>query len=384
MTSKPKFIAFESATYVIAGGLGGIGRRIASWLAARGAKYLILLSRTGLEGDERRLKLIDELCSQGVEVRCPRCDISNMDSLKTTLETCSDMPPIRGCFHAAMSIRDSVFSELSIANWQQCTLPKIQGSWNLHLCMPEELDFFILLSSACGIFGNAGQSSYAAGNTFLDALAQFRTARGQKSIALDLGMLLGEGYVAENEDVMARLLRMHVLLPMALEKILIMFDFYCSTSCEYSTQHSQMCSGFELSVKAKAEGMDIHTTMLRPLFRHMHQIKSSEELRIVSKSLTRNFRALFIEASTVTEARSIAAEALQHKLSRVLGLSVANIALDQHLEAYGVDSLVALELRNWMTREMGADVAIFELLGGTTLVDIGKIITSKSSLRVSN
>ena len=83
----------------------------------------------------------------------------------------------------------------------------------------------------------------------------------------------------------------------------------------------------------------------------------------------------------MAKARAIASEGLQQKLSRVLGLPVTSIELDRQLESYGVDSLVALELRNWMTKEMGADVAVFELLGGTTLADIGAIITTKSSLR---
>jgi aryl carrier-like protein len=283
-----------------------------------------------------------------------------------------------------MAINDSTFPKLTIENWRECTLPKIQGSWNLHLALPSDMDFFVLLSSACGVFGNAGQCSYAAGNTFLDALAQFRTAQGQKTAALDLGILLGEGYVAENKEVMTRLLRMNLLAPTSLDKVFAMFDYYCNPSRSISARESQLCSGYELPVNAKAKGLDVHTTMLTPLFRHMHQIKSSDQLHSTSGNQSKNFRSMFIEAASLSEAQVIASEGLQSKLSRVLGMPVENIELDRQLESYGVDSLVALELRNWMTKEMGADVAVFELLGGSTLADISATIATKSSLRKTN
>ncbi|KAF2194371.1 KR-domain-containing protein, partial [Zopfia rhizophila CBS 207.26] len=183
---------------------------------------------------------------------------------------------------------------------------------------------FILLSSACGIFGNAGQGSYAAGNTFLDALAQYHVAHGEKGTALDLGTLLEEGYVAENKQVMTRLLRMNLLTLMSLNQLFAMFDYYCNPSREYQARHSQLCLGYELP--------------------------------------TKNFRNLFIEAPPLAEAKIIAAEGLQMKLGRALGLSIESIEFDSKLESYGVDSLVALELWNWMTKEMSADVAVFEFV----------------------
>jgi hypothetical protein len=381
MSLKPEYNFSDNATYVVAGGLGGIGRQIARWLVERGAKHLILLSRSGPNGNERSALLVKELQAIGVEVRCPRCDISDLTSLQQALESCKNMPPISGCFHAAMSIRDAAFDKLSIDDWRQCTLPKIQGSWNLHLALPSAMDFFILLSSACGIFGNAGQASYAAGNTFLDALARYRVANGEKGTALDLGIVLDEGYVAENEQVMTRLLRMNLLVPTSLNQLFAMFDYYCNPRREYPAKHSQLCSGFELPVNTRSKGQDVHTTMLTSLYRHMHQIKSSDQLRSTSSTQTKDFRNLFVEAPTLAEAKTIAAEGLQMKLGRVLGLPIDNIDLDSKLESYGVDSLVALELRNWMTKEMSADVAVFELLGGTSLKDIGGTIAAKSTLR---
>ncbi|KAF2704752.1 KR-domain-containing protein [Pleomassaria siparia CBS 279.74] len=240
LSGKPEYQLSSNATFLIAGGLGGIGRKISAWLVERGAKHLILLSRSSLDSNKRAIVVVEELRKQGIEVKCPRCDISDLVSLRAALEECSSMPPIRGCFQATMSIRDNTFDRLTIDDWRECTLPKLQGSWNLHLALPSGLDFFVLLSSACGVFGNAGQGGYAAGNTYLDALARYRTARGEKAVALDLGILLGEGYVAENEQVMTRLLRMNLLAPMSLDKLFAMLDYYCNPDCHFTTEYNHV------------------------------------------------------------------------------------------------------------------------------------------------
>lgn len=96
-----------NATYVIAGGLGGIGRSTANWMAQRGAKNLILLSRLGVSNDEAR-GLVRGLHRQGVRVEVPRCDIAVYGSLKHTLDALqSQMPPIKGCIQSAMVLRVS-------------------------------------------------------------------------------------------------------------------------------------------------------------------------------------------------------------------------------------------------------------------------------------
>lgn len=104
--SKSNFSLDGNATYVVAGGLGGIGRNISRWLVHRGAKNLLLLSRSGTDGNEMAQALLADLHAKGAKVECPRCDIADMQSLKNTLEQCSQtMPPIKGCFQASMVLR---------------------------------------------------------------------------------------------------------------------------------------------------------------------------------------------------------------------------------------------------------------------------------------
>lgn len=112
---KTKYQLDPNASYLISGGLGGLGRSIARWMATRGARHLILLSRSGLRAPAAQA-LANELGQLGVRVAAPPCDVSDADALKSALAQCADegMPPIKGCVQAAMvlRVRDALSSRL--------------------------------------------------------------------------------------------------------------------------------------------------------------------------------------------------------------------------------------------------------------------------------
>lgn len=111
----------------------------------------------------------------------------------------------------------NLFENLSYEDWLIGTRSKVTGSWNLHKALPSELDFFVLLSSVNGIFGGYAQANYAAGNAFKDALAHHRIAHGQKAVSIDLGLMMAEGVVAENEFLLASLRRIGHLMDITQE-----------------------------------------------------------------------------------------------------------------------------------------------------------------------
>lgn len=155
-----------NAAYVIAGGLGGLGRSIARWMVQRNAKHLILLSRSGPR-TELAMSFLQELSEQGIHVATPTCDVSDMQAMKVTFEKLAQkMPPIKGCIQGSMVRRDELFELMGYESWKVAVECKTLGSWNLHTLLPEAMDFFVLLSSASGVVGLRGQTNYAAGNTF--------------------------------------------------------------------------------------------------------------------------------------------------------------------------------------------------------------------------
>ncbi|KAJ8130428.1 hypothetical protein O1611_g3200 [Lasiodiplodia mahajangana] len=190
----------ENASYLVVGGLGGLGRSICKWMADKGARYLILPSRSGATS-EAASKLIKELNDRGVHVATPVCDASSYKCLSAAIDDCArSMAPVRGCINAAMSLQDAAFETMSHAQWEVTIRSKVDTSWNLHqLLPPGTLDFFILLSSLSGLYGSIAQSNYAAGCTFQDALAQYRSGicadnnDDEANVSLDIGWMRNIG-----------------------------------------------------------------------------------------------------------------------------------------------------------------------------------------------
>jgi NADP-dependent 3-hydroxy acid dehydrogenase YdfG/aryl carrier-like protein len=383
MSNNSTFCFSPNATYVVTGGLGGIGRSIARWLCSRGAMNLILITRSGLSGNSKGEEMVSELTSRGVRVDCPEIDITDLATLQSYFTKCSQtMPPIKGCFQSAMVLRDTTLSNMSIDDWTQAIRPKVQGSWNLHECLPP-MDFFILLSSVVGVGGNRGQANYAAGSGFEDSFARWRSTHcNQKTISVDLGFVLGEGVVAENDDLIKLFIRRNVVRPNSLTEIFTLFESICDpANLQRSEEDSQIITGMKLPAHTLAQGNEVPPELLLPIFRIMCQMDGEHGALSTVSGQTQSFRALFAAASSTDEGSSIASAALREKLGRILGVKAEELQTDRPLSQYGIDSLVALEIRSWVGREMETDVAIFEVLGEATIDSIGRIVGMKSKLK---
>lgn len=275
---------------------------------------------------------------------------------------------------------------MSPEDWNACIAPKVQGSWNLHTLLPKGLQFFILLSSVSGVVGNGGQANYAAGNAYQDALARYRVAQGEKATALDIGALLSEGVLAENDSALIRSIRTGILPPMSRAELFALLDQYCDPGFKtpFSELKCQSMTGIEIPANIQAMGMDAPYWIHQPLFRHLHQIRPSRGTS-PSPGTTFNLRhhleSSFTAAGSLAEAGTILSDALSLKLSKVLGLPVERIDPSRSMGSYGVDSLVAVELRNWVAREVSADVAIFEILGEPSIASLALAVAGRSQYR---
>ncbi|GKZ24500.1 type I Iterative Polyketide synthase (PKS) [Aspergillus brasiliensis] len=381
LDTKPTYTFEPDATYVIAGGLGGLGRSIARWLVERGARNLILLSRSGPASPHAR-SLVEELHARGARAITPACDITNRELLKTVLEVCSQlMPPIKGCVQASMVVRAHNFESLPYESWKETTTPKVQGSWYLHELLPRGMDFFILMSSVSGIMGVVSDSGYAAGNTFEDGLARYRVGLGEKAVSLDLGLFLTAGYLKENAESRKQFLANTVLDEIQESHLHALLDTYCDpTQGPISMQESQVVVGITPSrqklAERKAGWID------RPLFRHISLTDNTESTRKGSEDS--NLAALFAAASSTEEAAVIAMRATREKLSIMMSTPVEEIDTDKPIHQYGVDSLAGVELRNWFARELRADLAMFDILGGASLASVVTLAVGKSEYRRSS
>ncbi|KAF2192938.1 hypothetical protein K469DRAFT_693029 [Zopfia rhizophila CBS 207.26] len=380
--------SFDSnATYVIAG-LGGLGRSVARWMAGRGAKYLLLLSRSGAKCDDSR-RLVDELKEGGAHVETPACNVANGKELSAVLMAYGcNFPVIRGCIQASMVLKDSVFENMSYTDFNTALDPKVKGSWNLHNLLPSSLDFFIMLSSVAGIFGSGGQANYAAGNTYQDALARYRLSHGQKATSIDLGSIIEEGYMARNPEALDGLFRSDGVSPMSQEILFELLDYYCNPGLENAP--GQLITGLATPAKMRALGIHEPWWTGQPLFNALHMIHSSEN---IPSSTLNAYVEKAVDFQNVLRS-DIASEDLIGLIMKALILrlrimptsfeddKVTEALAKQPIHSLGVDSLVAVELRNWFAKEMAADVATFEILGGMGMKELSRLVVERSGLRV--
>jgi acyl transferase domain-containing protein/acyl-CoA synthetase (AMP-forming)/AMP-acid ligase II/acyl carrier protein/SAM-dependent methyltransferase len=174
-------------TYLIAGGLGGLGIEAAGWLIGKGARHLALLGRSGATESTR--DRIEAWRATGVEIESLEVDITKAIDMERTLAGIrAAMPPLRGVIHAAGALDDSALDRLDWGRFEAVLAPKIQGAWNLHrLTRRDPLDIFVLFSSAASLLGSPGQANYAAANAFLDGLAHHRLALGLPALSINWG-----------------------------------------------------------------------------------------------------------------------------------------------------------------------------------------------------
>lgn len=380
-----------NATYVIAGGFGGIARRTARWMADRGARYLLLLGRSGPESDSAR-SLVNKLQSRGIQICAPPCNIACKEALGSALSECAKaMPPIKGCIQAAMVLRDAPFDGMTYDQWAQALLPKMHGSRNLDSLLPHGLDFFIMLSSIAGIHGSMGQANYAAGGSYQDALARHRVSRGERATVLDLGWMVSDGAIAESEFLTRAFKASGAMMPINADEYLTLLDYYCNPTTIADLDHRtcQAIVGLETPSGLIAQGADIPSFLRRSTFQYLHSAVDPHQQspeggqkaeHSNSSSGTKVLSYRFKRARTPTEAQEIVVEGLLHKLSRALSVPPCDIDCARPLHLYGVDSLLAVDLRGWIAEEFGADIAVSEIMGTSTFAFLASSIIRSSRI----
>jgi acyl carrier protein len=358
-------------------------------MVSRGARNLILLSRRGAQSDEAKM-LLDDLNAIGVRVEVPICDVTNLDELQRALESCSkDMPAIAGCIQASMVLQDALFENMTHEQWKSSIDPKVKGSWNLHALLPKGLGFFVLLSSICGLIGQGGQANYASGNTYMDALAHYRINNGESAVSIDLGVMVTDGFLVENEHLLDRMLAPKLYTPLTESELFAALDHYCdpTSAPRLEIDACQTVMGIEVPAILKASGVEEAHWMQTPLFRHLHKIPNpNADSSMPNSSLPEtnqpDSKTLIKSSASLVEANTIVVQALTKKLLKTLSSTTSassNVVLDSDrpLHYIGVDSLLAVELRTWIEREFGVDMPVFEILGGASLSAVALAVTRK-------
>ncbi|TGJ66783.1 Type I Iterative Polyketide synthase (PKS) [Orbilia oligospora] len=401
LTQKQSSSLTANASYVISGCFGDhdLGSEIARWMAERGAKYLILLPESGSHPDSVPLRA--DLEAMGVHCIIPSCDISNHESLKETLESLARTAPrIRGCIHAndSMIPSDALFSNTTHAEWNNEITCKVSGSWNLHSLLPEELDFFVLLSSVAGIIGSRSQGASAAADTYMDALAQHRISHGLKAVSLHIGPFDIDGYLGLNSNPNSRtggpgdhlhakrtMLAQNTdtYIPVQRSELHALLDHYCDDNLPL-LQPDEVQTILGLRLLHTDPQLDSFGTEWgkNPMFQELRRLTEMTASR-GKGSGGQDDTSRFSVARSDKEAAEIVLAALTRRLaSTIAGMDPEDIDQNKAVHTYGVDSLQTTELRNWFLKYFRSDVPVFEILGAPSLSSLAHTVVRRSDRRV--
>jgi hybrid polyketide synthase / nonribosomal peptide synthetase FtdB len=336
-TTAPPRLSAEG-TYLITGGLGGLGLAVAEWMVARGVRHLALLGRSDPTG--AGLDAAERLRSAGAELLTFAADVADRGQLARVLaEIEARMPPLKGVIHAAGVLEDATLSRLDRVRLRAAMAPKVAGSWNLHeLTLDRPLEFFVLFSSLAGAVGAPGQGNYAAANAFLDALAWHRRSRKLPALSVAWAAWSEIG-LAARPDRGGRLARMG----------------FPSLRPEQGLAALERLLG----------GDETHVAVAPFDPERWRELHAAPDAPAAAASGRESLRRAPVERR-----EALAAASLRQIVARVLRLPLERVEPDRPLTRMGLDSLMALELRNHAETELGVTLPVVSLLRGPSIAEL--------------
>lgn len=269
--------------------------------------------------------------------------------------------------------------------WRQSMLSKVVDTMNLHKHLPK-VNFFVMLSSLVGALGNVSQSNYAAGNTFQDALARHRTANGLPAVTIDLGAVTEVGWVAAAEDsagVLDRIEKRLGATPVTIEQTLRLIEAAIQDPLRKHQDDSQVVTCMA-QYDAVSESATIKKDRRFGTMR-LGNARAVGATRVASTQLSRLDELVQTLSNThgtttAAKAKDLVSESLVHKIANLFNTPAANIDVASPLSQHGVDSLVAVELRNWLSSAMKVKVTIYDILQSASVTDFAVMLVNKSEL----
>ncbi|MBK3593959.1 MULTISPECIES: non-ribosomal peptide synthetase/type I polyketide synthase [Streptomyces] len=351
-------------SYLVTGAFGALGRLLCRTLVRRGARRLILVGRTPVPAREkwggtdpataegRAVALLRELEALGAQTVLAPLDITDEDALTGWLDAYrrTGPPPVRGVFHLAGQVRDTLVTDLDRATFDAVHGPKTVGAYLLHRHLRDEpLDHFVLFASIASLLTTAGQTNYAAGNAFLDALAHHRRAQGQPALSLDWGPW-ATGMIEE----------------------LGLADHYL-----HSRGMSSLAPEAGMGVLERVIGQDhaqliVATVVDWPVFLAWYPAPPPLVTELAAASAPQAatgsgnaFLDVFGAADEDTR-RSMVADRFAELAAAVLRTGADRVDMASGLGTLGLDSLLAMELRARIHAELGVALPVVALLSGTS------------------
>jgi acyl transferase domain-containing protein/NADPH:quinone reductase-like Zn-dependent oxidoreductase/surfactin synthase thioesterase subunit/SAM-dependent methyltransferase len=363
--APPSTIRFrEDGTYLITGGASGFGLSVANWMTTKGARHLVLMSRSGPKTEDEKA-VVAKMQDRGINVLVAKGDVSSKkDVARIFAEIKKTMPPLRGVQHAAMVLDDGSIPEITAERYMRVFKPKAVGCWHLHEAtrsMP--LEHFVCYSSISAIYGNPGQVSYVGANSFLDNFASYRRSLGLPAMTINWGVIGDVGFVARSGNV-GGLLYKQGWKAFSLQQALDVLE--------------QML----LNNPVQRVATDSDWEMIGSFF--PHSANSSRFGHLVREKVQGGgagagagdgaLRAMLLEAKP-EEKTGLLLTPLKDTFARVIGTTADKVNTGEPVTKYGLDSLMANQIRNWIQSTLSVDYSMMRIMRGPTMEEMaGQII----------
>lgn len=371
----------SSASYLLVGGLGGLGRAISTWMVDHGAREMLFLSRSA-GASSKDETFVNELESMGCSVKLVQGDVTKLEDVERAVAEATH--PLKGVIQMSMVLRDQNFSKMTFNEWTAATMPKVHGTWNLHnatISAAADLDFMVLFSSLSGIVGQPGQANYASGNTFLDAFAQHRNYLGLAASVVDIGAVKDIGFISEHHGLMSKMktsgfkgvTEQELLDAMALAMLAHSRPPKAdgaTDSCFVHANSFVIGLGSTVSVSSPTNRAVWKRDRRMAAYHNVSagvNVQSNDTLKTTLASCKADTSLL--KSSDVAKIFSIE---IGKKLFDLLLKPQEDLNTTWALIDLGLDSLVALELRSWWKQVFGFDITVLVMMGMGSLDALGQ------------
>ena len=324
----------DDATYLVTGGLRGLGLQFSRRLVERGAKNLALLARSKPDADT--LKIVEGFRRKGANVLIVNADVADYDGLKKAFQEIKEnLPPIRGIIHAAGALSDSIIMNMDREKMYRAIRPKIHGTWNLHLLSLElEIEVFVNFSSIAPLVGSPGQSNYVVANSFQDAISHYRKYHNLRCLSVNWGAFAGTGLVSSQSFSKYGLDSLTPQQGMAALEILL-------------TKNVSQIPVMPLNLSVFSQmGFANNLSFLRKLAGEGGVSEGGD------KSSEKFIKEYIEHSQEKSKRQELVGNYLHGTVAKTLGLTPGDLSPEASFNTIGFDSLMTLQLRNTLESQI--------------------------------
>ncbi|KAF6806607.1 polyketide synthase, partial [Colletotrichum musicola] len=377
-------------TYLLVGGMGGIGRCVAIWMAEKGARSFVFLSRSATSTDNeefrREIASYPECVAEAVSG-----DVAEYADVMRAVEKAPS--PIAGVFQLSLVLRDNATAQMTYEEWQTVVKPRVHGTWNLHQVMlntRSPLDFFVIFGSGGGFTGYYGQANYSASNTYLDAFVAYRRGLGLPASILDIGVVGDVGYFTANEKQYTAF-KSAGYVPLSEQDVLDAVAVAVAHSNDRHGPFDCFLLGalsdlpFDDPANRLSWKRDVRCALSRHLHDHAGHPSRGRSGHMDAKDGhghgdSGEAEALIALAKMnpdkISDETVVAglANMLSRELSRLLLRPLENFAIDSELISIGLDSIVSIELVDWIQQKFRVGMSSIEITQCSSLMHLAGTI----------